>query len=100
MRILCLIHGASEVVQLSPDYQIANHDDFIKSAKIVSFEYLDTSVDRYNLSENFSNAYAITNGKYVLPAEYPEWTNLVITECRSCFEARNKTGSGDIAEMR
>jgi hypothetical protein len=90
MRILCPIHGASEVVQLSPDYQIASHEDFIKSAKVVSFEYLSKSIDRYILSAHFSCSHDINAGKYVLPDEYPLWTNLIKIECRKCFEDRNK----------
>lgn len=91
MRILCPIHDASEVVQLSPDYEVHQHDTYCRSAVVVHFEWEGESLDRYVLSEAFVAKHKVIGGRQPLPECYPDWYRLVKIDCRRCFEGRGGT---------
>ena len=89
MRMLCSICGQSgEVVQLSPDYEVADHRTFVNRARIVQFIYNSDPVDRFILSPEFMAAHGIVQDRLALPDDYPKWVKLLKVECRSCFESR------------
>ena len=74
------------VVQVSPDYQIRDHEAFVELSKVVRFEYMGDCVDRYVLSQAFMALHNIEEGQQPLPELYPDWVTLVKIECRKCFE--------------
>ena len=91
MRIACKCCGLiTEVVQVSPDYNVDNHVAFLAKARTIRFVFENETVDEFLMSPEFINQNGITLDTVPLPDQYPPWVKLVKYECRNCFLTRGK----------
>jgi hypothetical protein len=90
MRIMCKVcNKPSAVVQVSPDYEPALHDAFVRDAVIVGWTYDGEPVDRYWFSLGWAASRGIfSSSSSELPDVYPDWVHEVSVECLKCFAER------------
>lgn len=79
----------SDCTQVSPDYDASRHNEFVRNAVHVNYEYNDEIVDEFLLSPEFVKGSHAPGGTFPRPEDYPKWMAQVKVECKSCFDRRS-----------